>query len=90
MAYEMTPGRDPVEAHGDVKFWLTVDGSVHEFHISHEALADHFGDSDGQARNPLEAFERGRDVICRAAVDKVPSAAALERGIIIALKTADF
>lgn len=90
MAYEMTPGTAAAVVDGDVRFWLTIDGAVQQFQVSHEALADHFGDANGQAPDLLAAFKRGRDTICRAAAGKLGAAPAHGAGAVIRLKTRDF
>ncbi|MFA8393297.1 DUF1488 family protein [Burkholderia ubonensis] len=71
MAYELTPGTTPFAASGDVQFSLTVDGIVQRFIVSQEALEDHFGDPPGRANDPLAAFARGQDEICRVAAGKL-------------------
>ncbi|MFM0163908.1 DUF1488 family protein [Paraburkholderia sediminicola] len=90
MAYEMTPGTAPVVVDGDVRFWLTIDGAVQQFQVSHEALADHFGDANAQAPDLLAAFERGRDAICRRAAGAIGAAPVHGAGAVIGLKTHDF
>lgn len=90
MAYGMTPGTTPVVVDGNVRFWLTIDGAVQQFLVSHEALADHFGDERGQAPDLLAAFKRGRDTICRVAAGKLGAAPVHGAGAVIGLKTRDF
>jgi hypothetical protein len=69
---------------------LTIDGAVQQFQVSHEALADHFGDANGQAPDLLAAFERGRDAICLRAAGAIGAAPAHGAGAVIGLKTHDF
>ncbi|KWO86607.1 hypothetical protein WU00_27000 [Burkholderia stagnalis] len=62
--------RLPFAATGHVHFSLTVDGVAQKFIVSQEALEDHFGDPLGRADDPLAAFARGQDEICRVAAGK--------------------
>ena len=39
MAYELAPGKAPVLVSGDVHFWLTIDGRVQHYVVSHEGIA---------------------------------------------------
>ncbi|OXI67437.1 hypothetical protein CFB81_22530 [Burkholderia sp. AU28863] len=71
MAYEPTPGTEPIVKDGDVHFSLTVNGVVQRFCVSREALDDHFGDPPGTASDRLAAFERGKERIYQAAAGKL-------------------
>jgi hypothetical protein len=89
MAYELTPGKAPVLVSGDVHFWLTIDGRVQHYVVSHEALEDHFGDTHGAAGDGIAAFNRGREAICRVAADKLGSASVMDSGEFIVVGTFD-
>jgi hypothetical protein len=88
MAYELTPGKAPVLVSGDVHFWLTIDGRVQHYVVSHEALEDHFG--GGAAGDGIAAFNRGREAICKVAAAKLGSASVMDSGEFIVVGTFDF
>lgn len=90
MACELTPGKAPVLVSGDVHFWLTIDGHVQHYVVSHEALEDHFGDTGGVAADGIAAFNRGREAICKVAAAKLGSASVMDSGEVIAVGTFDF